>query len=50
MKKSLFVILLFLLSGVGGAQEKRFDVPVGDSPSYGPSDAPVTIVEFIDFQ
>lgn len=50
MKKSLFIILFFLLSSVGGAEEKRFDVPVGDSPSYGPSGAPVTIIEFIDFQ
>jgi protein-disulfide isomerase len=32
------------------AEEKRYTVPVGDSPSYGPPDAPVTIIEFIDFQ
>jgi hypothetical protein len=50
MKKSLFVILLFLLSGVGGAEEKRFNVPIGDSPSCGPKNAPVTMVEFLDYQ
>ena len=32
------------------AEEKRTDVPIGDSPSMGPADAPVTIIEFIDFQ
>jgi protein-disulfide isomerase len=30
--------------------EKRVAVPIGDSPSIGPENAPVTIVEFIDFQ
>jgi len=50
MKKSLFIILLLLLSSVGRGEEKRFDVPLGDSPSLGPPDAPVTIIEFIDFQ
>jgi hypothetical protein len=32
------------------ADEKRFTVPIGASPSIGPSDAPVTIIEFLDFQ
>lgn len=26
------------------------DIPIGDSPTFGPADAPVTIIEFIDFQ
>lgn len=30
--------------------EKRYDVPIGNSPQMGPADAPVTIIEFIDFQ
>jgi len=29
---------------------KRYDVPVGDRPSFGPADAPVVVVEFIDFE
>ena len=26
------------------------EIPMGDSPSFGPANAPVTIIEFIDFQ
>jgi protein-disulfide isomerase len=29
---------------------KRFDVPDGGNPSIGPADAPITIVEFSDYQ
>jgi hypothetical protein len=32
------------------AEEMRFSVPVGDSPTIGPANAPVTIIEFLDFQ
>lgn len=32
------------------AEEKRFSVPIGDSPVIGPATAPVTIIEFLDFQ
>lgn len=50
MKKLLICISILLLFGVAHAAEKRTEVPVGDSPSFGPADAPVTIIEFIDFQ
>ncbi len=31
-------------------QVTRYDVPVDDDPVYGPADAPITIIEFSDFQ
>ena len=43
------IMVLGLVSAVLAA-DKRFTVPIGDSPSAGPANAPVTIVEFIDFQ
>jgi len=50
MKRLLSCIVVLLLVTVAQAEQKRTDVPIGDSPSLGPEDAPVTIVEFIDFQ
>lgn len=50
MKKLLICLCVLLLSGMAQAEEKKIDIPVGDSPILGPADAPVTIVEFIDFQ
>jgi hypothetical protein len=50
LKKLLICILTLLLFGMAQAEEKRTEVPVGDSPSIGPADAPLTIIEFIDFQ
>ncbi|MBM3150589.1 MAG: DsbA family protein [Chloroflexi bacterium] len=31
-------------------QATRYDVPVDDDPSIGPEDAPITIIEFSDYQ
>jgi protein-disulfide isomerase len=42
------LLLLFLM--VASAADKRVAVPIGDSPSMGPENAPVTIIEFVDFQ
>jgi len=50
VKKTVFVLLLTLFAVKGIADEKRFTVPIGDSPVLGPADARVTIVEFLDFQ
>lgn len=50
MKKTAFVLLLALFAAQGIADEKRYSVPLGDSPSRGPHNAPVLIIEFIDFQ
>jgi len=50
MKKILVFIVLLLSFSLSFAEEKRFVIPLEDSPSYGPKNAPVTIIEFIDFQ
>jgi hypothetical protein len=50
LKKIVPVFTFVLLALASFAQEKRFSLPLDDSPSLGPPDAPVTIVEFIDFQ
>lgn len=50
MKKILLVLIMGLLFGQASAETKRFTIPVEDSPSQGPQDALVTIVEFIDYQ
>ncbi len=50
MKRYLFLLLLLFLVGYAAADEKRYSVPIGDSPVQGPADAPVTIIEFLDFQ
>ena len=51
MKRAALLLLFLLLTGfVSSGEEKRTFVPLDDSPSTGPAAAPVTIVEFIDFQ
>jgi hypothetical protein len=50
MRKIAFVLLLVLLAAHSVADEKRFVVPLDDSPATGPADALVTIIEFLDFQ
>ncbi len=52
MKRAgVFAGLLVLLAALQAAAEgDRVAVPIGNSPSLGPENAPVTIVEFIDFQ
>jgi protein-disulfide isomerase len=44
-----FVLALFAAVPAGAA-DVRYDVPAGDSPSIGPANAPVTVVEFLDYQ
>jgi len=43
-------LLLLLTALPAAAADKRITVPIGNSPSMGPENAPVTIIEFIDFQ
>jgi hypothetical protein len=44
------VYLLVFLSFSSFADVKRYSVPIGNSPVIGPPHAPVTIVEFLDYQ
>ncbi|MHB8909413.1 MAG: hypothetical protein ACYDAA_11110 [Syntrophales bacterium] len=51
MKKIIVILSVILLApSLGYGAEKRFSVPIDDSPTAGPADAPVTMVEFLDFQ
>ena len=44
------LFLVLLLSAFPAAAAQGPDIPIGDSPTFGPANAPVTIIEFIDFQ
>ncbi len=49
----LLLIAALALPAAAGAQgtgEKRYQIPLENSPSLGPADAPVTVFEFLDFQ
>ncbi len=51
MKTILFCVCVLMLAfSPALSMEQRFDVPILDSPQKGPKDAPVTIIEFLDFQ
>ena len=55
MKRLTLLILLAALAlpvvaGAQGTEEKRYQIPLENSPSIGPADAPVTMFEFLDFQ
>jgi len=47
---AVWIALSLLVAVPGGAADIRYVVPPGDSPSIGPANAPVTIVEFLDYQ
>jgi protein-disulfide isomerase len=47
---AFWIALTFLAAVPAGAADVRYTVPAGDSPSIGPANAPVTMVEFLDYQ
>ncbi len=47
--RRFIIVVIFLLAPLLYAAE-RYDVPIGNSPSRGPAGAPVTVIEFLDFQ
>ncbi len=50
MKKTALTVLFLLSVATVFAEGQRFQVPIADSPQLGPANAPVTIIEFLDFQ
>ena len=49
--RALVCALLILAASTPAlAEVKRFQVPLEGSPVIGPSTAPITIIEFIDYQ
>ena len=55
MKRMMWLLLIAVLAvpafaGAQGVEEKRYQIPLENSPSIGPADAPVTVFEFLDFQ
>jgi hypothetical protein len=55
MKNFVWLLVLAVLAlpaaaRAEGTAVKRTPIPVENSPSVGPADAPVTVFEFLDFQ
>jgi hypothetical protein len=55
MKRMMLLLLIAVMTvpamaGAQGTEEKRYQIPLENSPSIGPADAPVTMFEFLDFQ
>jgi hypothetical protein len=45
-----FLAVALVCVSPAAAADKRYEIPLADSPTWGRADARVTIVEFIDFQ
>jgi len=51
MKKNFLIIFFILFTApYSFADERRYNVPIHDSPASGSANAPVTIIEFLDYQ
>ena len=49
-RPACWIVMTLLAAGSAWGADVRYAVPAGDSPSIGPANAPVTIVEFLDYQ
>jgi hypothetical protein len=50
MLKAVIAAFLLFTFSYSYADEKRYVVPLDDSPVCGPATAAVTIIEFLDYQ
>jgi len=52
MWRKLLPVFLFILfiSSPGHAAEQRYSISIDNCPILGPGNAPITIIEFLDFQ
>ena len=47
---AFWIALTLIAAAPAGAADVRYTVPEEGSPSIGPANAPVTIVEYLDYQ
>lgn len=50
LRQLSILLMIALVMPAGAADKPLLKVPLGDAPVRGSADAPVTMVEFIDFQ
>jgi hypothetical protein len=50
MKKIFITLVILFSASYAFTAEQRYTVPLEDSPFCGPRDAPVTMIEFLDYQ
>jgi len=50
VKLALFALFILFIFSNAFAAEKRYTLPIENSPYIGNENAPVTIIEFIDYQ
>jgi len=47
---AIIVVLTLLFCGTALGEAERFTIPLDNAVFLGPADAPITIIEFLDFQ
>jgi hypothetical protein len=45
-----FIVILLVHLTYVYAEDKRYVIPLEDSPAFGPKNAQITIIEFLDYQ